>query len=95
MIFDDPDDMLWMWNKLFLQIANVHVPMKQVKVKSHSLPWITNDIRRKMDRRFKLYKDAVNMSDNQKWREYKYLGNTIIIIIDLYSAISMAHGALQ
>lgn len=35
MIFDDPDDTLWMWNKLFLQIANDHAPMKQVKVRSH------------------------------------------------------------
>jgi len=30
-----------------------------------------------MNRRFKLYKDTVNTSDNQKWREYKYLRNTI------------------
>jgi len=30
-----------------------------------------------MNRRFKLYKDAVNTSDNQKWREYKYPRNTI------------------
>ena len=76
-IFDDPDDSLWLWNKIFLQIANEHAPMKQVKVRSQSLPWITNDIRRKMNRRFKLYKEAVNTNDNEKWREYKYLRNKI------------------
>ena len=38
MIFDDPDDSLWLWNKFFLQIANDHAPMKQVKLRSHSLP---------------------------------------------------------
>lgn len=51
--------------------------MKQVKVRSQSLPWITNDIRRKMNRRFKLYKEALNTNDNEKWREYKYLRNKI------------------
>ena len=51
--------------------------MKQVKVRSQSLPWITNAIRRKMNRRFKLYKEAVNTNDNEKWREYKYLRNKI------------------
>ena len=76
-IFDDPDDTLWLWNKLFLQIANDHAPTKQVKVRSHSLPWITNEIRRKMNRRFKLCKEAVNTNDNEKWLEYKYLRNTI------------------
>ena len=35
-IFDDPDDSLWMWNKLSLQIAEIHA--KEVKVRSHSLP---------------------------------------------------------
>ena len=72
-IFDDLDDSLWLWNKIFLQIANEHAPMKQVKVRSQSLPWITNDIRQKMNRRFKLYKEALNTNDNEKWREYKYL----------------------
>ena len=30
-----------------------------------------------MNRRFKLYKEAVNTNDNEKWREYKYLRNKI------------------
>ena len=67
-IFDDPDDSLWLWNKIFLQTAYEHAPMKQVKVRSQSLPWITNDIRRKMNGRFKLYNEAVNTNDNEKWR---------------------------
>ena len=58
--------------------------MKQVKVRSQSLPWTTNDIRRKMNRRFKLYKEAVNTNDNEKWREYKYLRNKITAKADFF-----------
>ena len=63
--------------KIFLQIANEYASMKQVKVRSQSLPWTTNDIRRKRNRRFKLYNEAVNMNDNEKRREYKFLRNKI------------------
>ena len=76
-IFDDPDDSLWMWSKLFLQIAEVHAPLKKVKVRSHSLPWISNDIRRKMNRRFKLYEEAVKTKDDKLWQDYKSLRNSI------------------
>jgi len=37
-IFDDPDDSLWLWNKIFPQIANETALIKQVKVRSQSLP---------------------------------------------------------
>ena len=67
MTLDDLDDSLWLWNKLFLQIANEQATLKQVKVSSTSLPWITKDIRRTgLNRRFKLYKEAVETNDNEK-----------------------------
>jgi len=64
-------------NKLFLQIVEVHAPLKKVKVRSHSLPWISNDIRRKMNRRLKLYKEAVKTKDDKLWQDYKSLRNSI------------------
>lgn len=74
-IFVDLDDSLLLRNTLFLQIANDHAPMKQVKVRSHSLgPWISSDRRRKINRRLNLYKKvAFNTNDNDKWREYIYI----------------------
>lgn len=57
-IFDDKDDCLWAWQSLFNDICNDHVPWKEVKIKSQAPPRITNDIRIKMNRRFKIFKSS-------------------------------------
>ena len=57
-VFDDPDDRLRAWQTLFLDICNDHVPYKEVKIRSQSAPWITNEIRYKRNKRFKVFKEA-------------------------------------
>jgi len=37
-VFDGLDDKLWAWNKLFLDVCDQHAPLKDVKVRSSSLP---------------------------------------------------------
>ena len=51
--------------------------MKRVKVRSHSSPWINNDIRRKMNLRFKLFKRAVSTNDHEIYTRYKKVRNEI------------------
>ena len=76
-VFDDPDDKLWAWNKLFLDVCDQHAPLKDVNVRSSSLPWITNSIRLKINRRYKLSKLAVNTKCPQNWSEHKRIQNEI------------------
>ena len=68
-VFDDPDDKLWAWNKLFLDVCDEHAPLTDVKVRSSSLPWITNSIRLKINLRYKLFKLAVNTKCPHNWSE--------------------------
>ena len=70
-IFYDTDDVLWAWQSLFDDICNTHVPWKEVKIKSQGPPWMTNEIRVKMSRRFKLFKLAVATKCPIQWSEYK------------------------
>lgn len=69
--FDDTDDVLWAWQSLFDNICNTHAPRKEVKIKSQAPPWMTNEIRIKMNRRFKLFKLAVASKCPIQWSEYK------------------------
>ena len=69
--------MLWGWEQLFKNICNAHTPFKDVKVRSMSAPWINNTIRHKMNRRFKLFKEANLTKDPSKWAAYKKLRNEI------------------
>ena len=40
-VFDDPTDVYYAWNLPFTELCNEHAPLKQIKVRSNSLPWIT------------------------------------------------------
>jgi len=52
---------------MFLGMANFvnsvcdeHAPWKEVKIRSRSDPWITNEIRYKINSRYKIFKAAVS-----------------------------------
>ena len=76
-LFDDMDDILWAWNQLFRGVCDSHAPLKEIKVRSVLSPWINNTIRLKMNRRFKLFKRAVETKDPNTWVDYKRLRNEI------------------
>ena len=80
-IFDDLDDQLWVWQQpgqqLYTGICDEHAPWKQVKVKAPSAPWITNDIRLAMNRRYKLFKASVTSKSTKLWSDYKKVRNKV------------------
>ena len=76
-IFDEPDDSLWAWNKLFEDVADRHAPYKTIKVRSCSSPWMTSAIRLKINQRFKLFRKAIETKDEESWAKYKKLRNEI------------------
>ena len=55
-VFDDRNDVLWVWNLLFGGVCDLHAPRT---VQSASSPWINNTIRLKINRPFKFFKRAV------------------------------------
>ena len=60
-VFDDPTDVYYAWNLLFTELCNEHAPLKQIKVRSNSLPWITKEIRITMNQRYKTLKRACQL----------------------------------
>ena len=83
---NDTDDVLWAWQSLFDDICNTHVPWKEVKIKSQAPPWMTNEIRIKMNRRFKLFKLAVATNCPIQWSENKCARNNVTRSIRLAKA---------
>jgi len=76
-VFDDADDILWAWQMLFTNICDDHAPWKEVKIRSSSAPWITSDIRFKMNRRCKIFKKATTTKCPLLWQEYKKVRNEV------------------
>ena len=76
-VFDNADDVQWACQNLFDNICNHHAPWKQVKIRSTSAPWISDEIRYKMNRQYKLFKKAVNTKCPVLWQEYKRARNEV------------------
>ena len=54
--FEDVDDITWAWNCMYNEIANNHITLRKAKVRKHSLPWMNSEIRKEMNKRYKLLK---------------------------------------
>ena len=76
-VFDDEDDVLWAWQHLLNSICDEHIPLKQVKIRSISSLWISNAIRYKMNRRYKLFKATVASKYPKLLQEYKQARNEV------------------
>ena len=69
--------MQWAWNLMFNEVCDKHVAFKKIKIRSKCNPWITNEIRRKMSYRYKLFTSAVRTKDVTAWAKYKKVRNKI------------------
>ena len=76
--FDDLDDCYWAWAHIFGQICNRHAPLREIKVRRQSLPWVTPQMRHLMNLPSKTLLNA-NLSDNEElWERYRSLRNRVM-----------------
>ena len=62
---------------MFKQICDNHAQFKRIKIRSKSDLWITNEIRRKVNYRYKLFKSAASTKDETAWASHKKIRNEI------------------
>lgn len=72
-----PSEMLLAWERLFLEIANKHAPIKSKRVRHTNSPWLTSDLKQLIHHRNYLKKQATKTSDPQAWVDFKQLRNTV------------------
>ena len=76
-LFDDVIDSLWCWEMLFNEIISDHVKTRKVKVKTKNQPWMTGDIRKMLNKRYRLFQKAKRSgNDSLTWKAYKQMRNT-------------------
>ena len=76
-IFNEPNDVLWAWQTLFNSVCDKHVPWKEVKIRSRSDPWITNEIRFKINNRYRIFKAALETKCPKLWSKYEIARNEV------------------
>ena len=75
--FQSDTDVYYAWNLLFTELCNEHAPLKQIKVCSNSLPWITKEIRITRNQKYNTLKRARQLNDPLLWDDYKRLRNKV------------------
>ena len=75
--FEDNDDHVWAWEKLYKDIVDKHIPTRQVKFRKRSLPWITRDIRKLMNQKYKALKKFRKTKETDDWNSYKTLRSRV------------------
>ena len=64
-IFDDVDDVVNAWELLYKGVVDDYVTERKAKVRTDSLPWFTTDLRKLLNKRFKLLKKWQKTKDPQ------------------------------
>ena len=86
-LFDDVDDSLWCWNHLLNEVISEHVKTRKVKVRSNNQPWMTGEVRKSINNRYKLLKKARSTPRlSPEWKEYKKTKNACTNLIRLTKA---------
>lgn len=65
--FDDPNDSHWAWVTIFNGICDRHPPMRQVKIRSQSVPSVTPQIRHLLNLRCKTLLKARKTKNDKLW----------------------------
>ena len=73
----DPNEMWSQWKCLFLPIANKHAPLRTMRVRARSSPWITSTLKRCMHDRDILKIKASKSKNPSDWMQFKKQRNIV------------------
>ena len=77
-LFDDIDDVTHAWELLFKDVLDTHIPTRTAKIRKESLPWVTGEIRKEMNKRYKLLRKCDGTRNTSAfWEEYKRTRNKV------------------
>ena len=76
-ISDDIDDHVWAWQHLYQRIVSDHISTRQVRKRKNQLPWITNEIKKEQNKRYRLLKLYKVNNDAHTWTLYKAVRNRV------------------
>ena len=70
--FDDTDSQVETFNSLFLDVLDQHAPIKRIKIKSRSHPFVTPEIKQLMKTRDRWHRKAIQTNDKLCWNGYRF-----------------------
>jgi len=72
-----PDEMVEIWENMFLKIAGAHAPIRTRRVRNKKSPWITTELRELITGRNRLKRQAILTKQPSIWDKYRKERNRI------------------
>ena len=76
--FDDIDDSWGYWKSIFLKILVSRLPLRKVHMRSQTLPWISNDVRKLMSAKNNCCAMAKKSKKADDWMTFRRLRNQVV-----------------
>ncbi len=76
-ILDNIDEMWDYWKSLYLSVINNHAPLRKVRVRQKSIPWMTEEVRRLARARNYFRKKFRRTKDPKDWEYFRRLRNLV------------------
>ena len=67
---------------MFKDVIDSRIPSLLIKIRQHSLPWMNSEIRKAMNKQYKLLKFCDGTPETKKyWKEYKFSRNQVTVLL--------------
>lgn len=76
-VFKTPDEMIEVWQSLFLGVTERHAPMRTRRVRNKKSPWLSSELRDLINARDRLKRQAIITKDISIWDKYKQERNRV------------------
>ena len=80
-VFDDVNDAVDLWQNMFSNIIDKHIPKKSKRIKANPTPWLNRDIKRHLSTRDYLHRKALKSNNSSDWVDFKAYRNKVTNII--------------
>ena len=64
-VFDDVDDQCYVWYTLFMEIADLHTPLKTKRCKKRQVPWMSAEIKELVRQHDQMHRIAITTKNEQ------------------------------
>jgi len=81
-IVDDPNEKLYIWQIMFLEVLDKHAPLRKKRVRNCEAPWLTPQLKQEMFCRNHLKKQAINSGLSTSWQAYRIAKNKVNYKLD-------------
>ena len=74
---DNPNICWKIWETLYLKVLDTHAPLRHIRIRTNSLPWINKKVKEQMRLRDYYNKQAVKHSSQTQWEMYRKTRNNV------------------